>query len=122
MTQLRSLLLLLVPLLLASCAGNRGGRESPPESVTVVVRNDLRPATSVTVRLVAEGGGRHLLGSIPPQANRSLAAELGVVSGTYHLEAQGTDGREVRSRSFSLFPYSRVDWNLFSNLVTIDAP
>ena len=119
----RSFLLLLVPLpLLAACAGNRSSSEDPPDAVTVVVRNNLRPATAVTVRLVAEGGGRHLLGSIPPQGTRSFRSEPGVVSGTYHLEAEGADGQEMRSRSFSLFPFSRADWSLFSNLVTVDAP
>ena len=119
---MRPLLLVLVPLLLAACAGNSGGREDPPESVTVVVRNELRPATAVTVRLIAEGGGRHLIGSVPPQNTRSISVELGAVSGLYHLEAEGADGRQVRSRSFSLFPFSRADWNLFSNLVTVEAP
>jgi hypothetical protein len=114
---------LVVPLLLmAACASSGGSRDQPAEQITVVVRNDLRPATAVTIRLLSEGGARHLLGSVAPQGTRTLGVEVGAVAGTYHLEAQAADGRELRSRSFTPFPFSRVSWSLFSNSLAVDAP
>lgn len=114
--------LLIAALLLAACATGGGSRDDSSERITVVVRNDLRPATAVTVRLLSEGGARHLLGNVPPGGTRSLPVEVAAVAGTYHLTAQASDGREVRSREFSLFPFSRVEWSLFSNSLGVQSP
>jgi hypothetical protein len=113
---------LVAPLLLLAACASGGGRDDATEQITVVVRNDLRPATAVTIRLLAEGGARHLLGSVPPQGTRTLPLQVGAVAGTYHLEAQAADGRELRSRSFTPFPFSRVAWSLFSNSLDVEAP
>ena len=114
--------MLIAPLLLAACASRGGSRDQPTEQITVVVQNDLRPAVAVTIRLLSEGGARHLLGNVPPQGTRNLPVEVAAVAGSYYLESQAADGRVLRSRNFSLFPYSRVEWSLFSNSLVVEAP
>lgn len=88
----------------------------------MVVRNDLRPAAAVTIRLLSQGGSRHLLGNVPPQGTRAIPVEVAGVAGNYHLEAQASDGRELRSRNFSPFPHSRIEWSLFNNSITVEDP
>ena len=107
---------------MTACAVGGAGRGAASERITIVVHNDLRPAIEVTVRLVSEGGARHLLGHVPPQTTRTLPLEVGSIAGSYHLHAAASDGREVRSRTFTPFPYSRVEWSLFSNSLGVDAP
>ena len=107
---------------MAACALGRGSGDEPAERITVTVRNDLRPATAVTVRLLSEGGARHLLGNVPPQSTRTIPLEVTAVAGSYHLSAEATDGRELRSRSFAVAPFDLVDWSLFNNSVEVRSP
>ena len=119
---LRCIPLLVAPLLTSACATGRGSGDQEAERITVTVRNDLRPAAAVTVRLHSDGGARHLLGNVPPQSTRSLPVEVAAVAGSYHLSAEATDGRQVRSRSFAAGPFDFVDWSLFTNRVDVRSP
>lgn len=115
-------LALLVATLLQACAASGASRPGGEEFASVRVRNDLRPATEVTVRLISEAGVRQILGSLPPQSTRLLQIDEGPFAGSFQLVAQAPDGREVRSRSFALDPFGRVGWSLFSNSLTVETP
>lgn len=115
-------LALLVATLLQACAAGGASRAGEEEFARVRVRNDLRPAAEVTVRLISEAGVRQILGSLPPQSTRILQIDEGPFAGSFQLVAQASDGREVRSRSFVLAPFGRIGWSLFSNSLSVESP
>jgi hypothetical protein len=106
-------------LLLAACAPGATARAVAGDAVTVVVRNDLRPETAVTVRLVSSAGVRLVLGSVPPNASRTMTADNQRFAGQYRLVVEGADGREVQSSAFTLLPNARVTWGLFANSLVV---
>lgn len=79
MRSLRRLIVLLVPaLLLAGCAGNRGGAAEPGERTTVRVEN--RSWSAVNVYAI-RGGQRVRLGTVQAVTTETLVIPRPVVSG-----------------------------------------
>jgi hypothetical protein len=116
--------LLVAPLLMAACApggGNRS-RKIEGETVTIQVRNDLRPQTEVTLRIASSNGVRRILGSVPPGGSRKVTFEEGSFSGQYRLVAETASGQEMESRPFSLFRNAEVSWTLFNNTLRVVEP
>lgn len=117
--------LLVVPLLLASaCTAGGGGKggQTGGATVTIEVRNDLRPPTEVTLRITSSNGVRRILGSVPPGGSRKMTFEEGGFSGQYRLVAEAADGQQRESRPFNLFPHGSVNWALFNNTLRVEEP
>ena len=119
--RIRLLLPVATLLLAAACAAGSSSRQVRGESVTVIVTNNLRPQSEVTVRLTSSQGVRQVLGTVPPNGTRRLQFEERSFSGTYQLSAESPDGTSVVSRSFPLFAGAEVEWALFSNSLNVDS-
>jgi hypothetical protein len=106
-------------LLLAACASGTTAREIRGDTVTIVVRNDFRPETLVTVRLISSAGVRRVLGSVPPNGSRTITVDEQAFVGQYRLAVEGANGRELQSSAFTLLPHRRVTWSLFANSLVV---
>lgn len=112
-------LLVAAPLLAACATGGGSARRVEGETVSIQIRNDLRPGAEVTVRISSTNGVRRVLGTVPPQGTRTLTYDEGSLTGQYRLSAQTSDGREVESRPFPLFGNASVVWVLFNNTLNV---
>jgi hypothetical protein len=115
-----------VVLLAAACAratpvAGRDPEEAPREArrVTVVVQNNLRQPSSLTVWAVARHGGRQRLGTVLPDRTESLRFVPDLPSGEYVLVGRTDYGAEVVSNPFSMSRALVVSWNLFSNIALV---
>ena len=112
---------LAIVLMLAAgaCASTRGqmnGTGNEPGGVSVEVENTGTPSADITVYMVSSGGGRYLLGSVPPNRTVTLRYRGSTVGGQYRLLARPTGGRELVSTPFLLNENARIRWNLQSNI------
>jgi hypothetical protein len=125
MRVLRTTLALVLPLaLLAGCGGaSREGGTGEPEpgsEITVEVRNNVTPPTSLTVWSVTNTGSRQLLGTVPPRRDRSFELSLGRVGRQLQLVAETADGTNIPSRPFIVSRDAvAVEWTLYPNTLTI---
>jgi hypothetical protein len=105
-------------LLLAACAaGSR--RTDATGDVMVSVQNDLLPQSDLTVHIVSEGGLRRLLGGVPPGSTRTLQFHEVSYGGQFRLVARRSDGSEINSVRFSLFPGAGVTWTMRNNILQV---
>jgi hypothetical protein len=125
MRVLRTTLALVLPLaLLAGCGGasteGGAGEPEPGSEITVEVRNNTTPPTSLTVWSVTDTGSRRLLGTVPPRQNRSFELVLGRVGRQLQLVAETADGTSIPSRPFIVSRDAvAVEWTLYPNTLTI---
>ncbi len=116
----RFLLAFLLMLAAGACAGTRGGQgtgEGDERSgVSIEVENTSTPSSDITVYLVSSGGGRSLLGSVPPNRTVTLTYRGNTAGGQYRLLARPTGGREIVSTPFLLGGTRAIRWNLQSNI------
>lgn len=108
--------------LLVGCATPRAGGGRETDLVRVVIRNDLIPPASVTVRLLGPGGQSLGIVSVSPGSSASRWMRTDSFGGMFRLQAEMTRSSEVRSTPFSLFPGAEVVWELRSNLVRVEQP
>jgi hypothetical protein len=111
-----------VLLLLAGCAAGRGSTSEAlrnARTVEIVVRNNVKPPTLVTVRIFSLAGTTSLLGSVPSGQTRSFGFEESLFERSYRLEAEPGVGQLVRSQGFQLFEGARVVWSLNTNVVDL---
>jgi hypothetical protein len=100
----------------AACASTSEG--SAQNQIGVEVRNDLIPASALTVYLVPETGSRRLLGNVSPAETKTLSfQELSV--GQYRLMARTTGGQEIVSNPIVLADAKTLRWTLTSNILTV---
>jgi hypothetical protein len=110
--------------LLAACAGRpvvAGGAEPTPREprrVLVIVENNARTPTMLTVWVQARRGGRQMLGTVLPDATNSFRFTPDVPSGDYVLIGRTAYGEEIVSNPFPISRTAVVSWSLFSNIAT----
>jgi hypothetical protein len=110
--------LLALVLLVGACAST-GSRNDEGEVVpiSIVVENTASLSSDLTVYVVSRGGGRQILGSVPPNRTVTLPYSGVVSGGTYRLLARPNGGRDIVSNSFVFgSPGSSVRWNVYSNV------
>ena len=109
---------------LAACAGSGAapsmGGDTGGEGITIEVRNDVVPPTSVIVWVVPESGNRTRLGPVPPNARRSFnyTPPLQAMQIVLMAETEGpstgtmSQQRERRSNPFGTLDVQAVSWTL----------
>ncbi len=111
---------LLLTLAAGACASARGGAGAASAgSVTVDVRNNLTPPTSVSVRVVPENGVGTLLGSVGPSGTARFSFDPALATGRYRLVARTTAGTDIDSNPFTLGEGEVATWDMQANLVTV---
>lgn len=97
-----------------ACGGIRSGW--PPEgdasTIRVTVENDLTERSDILVRIMSGSGVPATLGGVSPGQRRTFEFREPLIAGSYTLTASAGDGRELRSRPFTLFPEATVVWRL----------
>jgi hypothetical protein len=108
-------------LFVACAAGSTGSDTEDLEQdvIPVLVRNNLTPPTAITIRVLKPSGTRVVLGTVPPRTARTLRFKESFFESGYLLVAQTTEGTEVASRPFDLFPRSAVEWTLTTNSLAV---
>lgn len=71
----------------------------------------------MTVRLLASDRPPTTLGTVGAGRSRTFEYRQGLLAGTYVLTGQVPDGREARSRPFTLYPGAYVTWSLNNNTI-----
>lgn len=121
-----TLLVMATTLLLASagCGAIRrsiesAGEEPPidPEAITVLVRNNLSPPTALTAFVITDGGTRARLGTMSGSTTETFVVDVPPV-GRVRFYGRTDDGREVASNPVSVRPRQRLEWDVFTNVVT----
>jgi hypothetical protein len=99
----------------ASGHSHKGG--GGDRSIVVHLTNDLTPPSDVTVYAVGQDGIRRLLGDVPPNKARALKIPGEIFPGTtFHLVAEPTGGRPVRSQPITATNDAEIiDWDLQTN-------
>lgn len=105
----------------AGCAGFIGGG-APETSATVIVHNDVEPATSLTVEIRRSNGDSETLGTVEAGQERTLRFTSRELQGTYQLIGRQSSGAAVTSRDFTLFENAQVRWQMRSNTVSVTQP
>lgn len=103
--------------LLATACASAGESGTAVEPARVIVENDIRPQTSVTVWIAEQGGTRSLLGGVGPDTTGELEFDPDLVSGLYRLVARTSEGQEIVSDSFRLGGGDAVTWRLTGNVL-----
>lgn len=116
--------MLAVLMVLAGCAGNRGGGEagasgSGEDVVRVVVQNDGTIPTQVRVFLVPVSGAQISLGAMSTLGSETLTGRAPLIRGRYVLRAEGGTGRPLISPGVQLRAGDTVIWNMRLNQVRV---
>jgi hypothetical protein len=103
-------------LAVTSCAAGSNmdqGEESAGsgDQVSFVIDNDLVPASSVTVYVVPESGGRQRLGSIPGSGRQTFRFRPTARTMQFRIRAEVNGGNDVQTESFNLVGISRIEWS-----------
>ena len=105
----------------AGCAAiQRGvGQEPPvdPEAITLDVRNNVSPPTSITVYVFTDAGTRQRIGTVSGSSTDRFVLDVPPV-GRVRFYARTAEGGEIASNPVSLRPSQTLEWDLFSNVVS----
>jgi hypothetical protein len=110
--------------LLAGCAkrpavaGSTEEAPRGPRRVLVIVENNARTPTMLTIWVQARRGGRQMLGTVLPDATNSFRFTPDLPSGDYVLIGRTAYGEEIVSNPFPISRTAVVSWSLFSNIAT----
>jgi hypothetical protein len=115
---------MLAVLVMAGCAGNRGGDtasggEGGEDLVRVVVQNDGAIPTQVRVFMVPVSGAQINLGAMSTLGSETLTARAPMIRGRYVLRAEGGTGRPLVSPAVQLRAGDTVVWNMRLNQVRV---
>jgi hypothetical protein len=116
--------LLAIALLGSACArqtpvdGSAGEPPREPRRILVVVANDARTPTLLTVWVQSRRGGRQMLGTVLPDETNSFQFVPDLPSGDYVLVGRTAYGEEIVSNPFPISRTAVVSWSLFSNIAT----
>ena len=114
---LRSLLAFALVLLANACATTSRNDEGEGGAISIIVENTGTPSSDLTVYVVSPGGGRQIVGSVPPGRTATLRYNGSIAGGTHRLLARPTGGRDIVSNTFTFGgPGSSVRWNILSNI------
>ena len=81
------------------------------DQVSLVIDNDLVPASSVTLYVVPESGGRRRLGSIPGSGRQTFRYTPTAPTMQFRIRAEVNGGNDVQTEPFNLVGISRVEWS-----------
>jgi hypothetical protein len=115
----RSMLLALLPLALGSCLFGRGSHDQP--TVTVRVQNNLVPTSALTISLIPTTGSRQVIGTVDPSSTAELRFTPGSTGDPHRLLAEAPNGTATASRLFTLAAAERVEWNVGTNTLNVQA-
>jgi len=113
-------------LVLLGCASGGSSEPDPgtPASgesivIPISVNNNLRPRTSVTIRLISDGVTR-ILGGVGGSAERTFEVGSPALTGQHRLSATGTGlDQELLSQPFTLSASSTMRWTLVGNSLLV---
>lgn len=120
MRRVRSLAAVLLTLampVLSACS--MMGKASRGEEVTVVVENNLRLPSPVTVWVYSDVGDRRLLGPVNPGRTTPLRFRAGNITGSYRLVAIINRTNSIASQPVSLNGGETVNWQLLNNVALV---
>lgn len=106
-------------LLVAGCAAGGKRSRQPEAQVVAVVRNDLTPPVSVTVRFVSDSGRRLGFTSVSPNGTARLAVSQPSFVGFYRLVAEPTGRATITSSPFTVTPGTQIEWSLLTNSMRV---
>jgi hypothetical protein len=107
-----------VLLLSAACAAGARPRATAGD-VMVSVQNDLLPQADLTVHIVSDVGVRRILGGVGPGSTRTLRFNEASYGGQFRLVARRSDGSEITSTPFALYPGAVVTWTMRTNYLSV---
>lgn len=88
-------------------------------TVQIEVANNYNPPDQVTVYIIAQSGGRQVLGSVSPGQRGRFKYRPTNASDKFALRAQATSGQTMTSQQFTLVNATSLVWSLQSNTMQI---
>jgi len=104
-----------------ACATGRGGGEGPFDEsggahvLTVEVRNDRGPTSTLRIFIVPDNGSAELLGTLVGGGPKSFTVRIERTRSQYRLAARSADGERFVSRPFVPGGAGGVSWEVESN-------
>ena len=107
---------------LSACASSGGGMAEEGmegEGIEFTVVNDRAPASSVTVYLIPQSGGRERLGFVNPNQTQTFRHDPTAPNQDFYLVAEAVGESDIRSERFNLLNVGEVQWSTANRSVRV---